>query len=86
MDIASERVKVTVNGAVEVERVASNAAGTDLLRLVEWLVNVGSVSYGGVKAGDWITTGSWTGKTLCPGGVDVMAKFSTAGSVKLRFT
>jgi 2-keto-4-pentenoate hydratase len=86
IDFAKERVVVTVNGKIEVERVASNSGGTDLLRLVEWLVNVGSASYGGVKAGDWITTGSWTGKTLCASGAEVTVKFSTAGGLKLKFS
>jgi len=85
IDFAKEGVQVIVDGAVEVERVASNSAGTDLLRLVEWLVNVGSVGYGGVKAGDWITTGSWTGKTQCALGAVVEVRFSTAGSVKMKF-
>jgi 2-keto-4-pentenoate hydratase len=85
IDFTREAIEVTVNGMVEVSRVASNSAGTDLLRLVEWLVNVGTVRYGGVKAGDWITTGSWTGKTICPENAEISIKFSTAGSVEMRF-
>jgi len=85
IDFTKEGVQVIVDGVVEVERVASNSAGTDLVRLVQWLANEGTVAYGGLKAGDWITTGSWTGKTLCRAGAEVEVKFSTAGSVKLKY-
>jgi 2-keto-4-pentenoate hydratase len=85
MDIPKEGVQMIVNCSVEVDRVASNTAGTDLLRLVEWLANVGSVPFGGLKAGDWITSGSWTGRTICASGAVATAKFSTAGSVTVQF-
>ena len=34
-----------------------------MIRLVEWLANEGSVWAGGLKAGQFVTCGSWTGKT-----------------------
>lgn len=85
IDIAKESVTLAVDGKVEVERTASNTAGTDLLRLVLYLANEGAARTGGLKRGGWITTGSWTGNTFASSGSQVNVRFSTAGSVSLRF-
>jgi len=85
IDFTKESVTLAVDGAVRVERTASNPAGTDLLRLVLYLANEGSARTGGLKRGDWITTGSWTGATFASAGSQVNVRFSTAGSVSLRF-
>ncbi len=85
IDFAMESVSLAVDGTVRVERTASNTAGTDLLRLVLYLANEGSVRTGGLKRGDWITTGSWTGNTFASAGSHVNVRFSTAGNVSLRF-
>jgi hypothetical protein len=39
-----------------------------LLRLVLWLANEAQSRTGGLLAGQWITTGSWTGKNLTDSG------------------
>jgi 2-keto-4-pentenoate hydratase len=85
IDIARESVALAVDGTIEVVRTASNTAGTDLLRLVLYLVNEGSARTGGLKRGGWITTGSWTGNTFAKAGSYVNVRFSSAGSVSLRF-
>jgi 2-keto-4-pentenoate hydratase len=85
IDFARESVSLAVDGAVRVERTASNPAGTDLLRLLVYLANEGSARTGGLKRGDWITTGSWTGATFASAGSQVNVRFSTAGSVSVRF-
>ena len=85
IDFARESVSLAVDGEVRVERTASNTAGTDLLRLVLFLANQGAARTGGLKRGSWITTGSWTGYTLASAGSAVKVRFSTAGSVSLRF-
>jgi 2-keto-4-pentenoate hydratase len=85
IDFAKESVSLAVDGQVLVERTASNTAGTDLLRLVIYLANEGSARTGGLKRGDWITTGSWTGNTFANAGSKVEVRFSTAGGVTLRF-
>jgi len=84
IDFSKESVSLTVDGAVRVERTGSNTAG-DLMRLLPWLANEGSTRTEGLKKGDWITTGSWTGNTLASAGSSVEARFSTAGPVTLRF-
>ncbi|HUD22094.1 MAG TPA: hypothetical protein VMQ60_04555 [Acidobacteriaceae bacterium] len=84
IDFKTETVTLTVNGKVEVERTGSNTSG-DLMRLLPYLANEGASRTGGLKAGQWITTGSWTGNTLAPAGSEAVATFGHAGSVSLRF-
>ncbi len=60
---------LAVDGMVRVERTGSNTSG-DLMRLVPWLANEGAVRTGGLKAGQWITTGSWTGQYAGDFGLD----------------
>ncbi|MBT9332868.1 2-keto-4-pentenoate hydratase [Paracidobacterium acidisoli] len=85
VDLSRESVTVTVDDMVRFEGTASNSAGTDLLRLVEYLANQGSARTGGLLAGQWVTTGSWSGKTHAAAGSTVEVRFSTCGSVHLRF-
>lgn len=84
-DIAKESVTVTVDGVVRFDGTASNTAGTDLVRLVTWLANEAQHRTGGLKAGDWITTGSWCGKFLVNPGSEVRVTFSTFGSAQIYF-
>jgi len=84
LDFNTESVTLAVDGVVRVERTGSNTSG-DLLKLLPWLANEGASRTGGLKAGQWITTGSWTGYTLADFGSVVTVDFSTAGHVDLRF-
>ena len=84
LDFSQERVTLAIDGAVRVERTGSNTSG-DLLRLLPFLANEGAERTGGLKRGDWITTGSWTGNEQASAGSVVDAQFSTAGRVTLRF-
>jgi 2-keto-4-pentenoate hydratase len=83
-DFNTESVVLAVDGIVRVERTGSNTSG-DLLKLVPWLANEGAARTGGLKAGQWITTGSWTGNTLASAGSTISVGFSTAGHVDLCF-
>jgi len=85
IDFASESVTMIVDGTVRVEATASNPGGTDLLRLVLWLANEAQDRTGGLRAGDWITTGSWTGKTMASAGSEVIARFSRFGELRIYF-
>jgi 2-keto-4-pentenoate hydratase len=84
IDFTKETVVVSVDGAVRVERTGSNTSG-DFLRLLPWLANEGANRTEGLRRGDWITTGSWTGITLASAGSEVEAQFGHAGRVTLRF-
>jgi len=85
VDLTEESVEVTVDSEVRFRGTASNAAGTDLLRLVVYLANEGAARTGGLRAGQVITTGSWSGKTLANAGSVARIEFSTFGGVKIRF-
>ena len=83
-DFNTEAVTLSVDGMLRVERTGSNTSG-DLLKLIPWLANHGAARTGGLKAGQWITTGSWTGNTLATATSTVDVRFHTAGNVDLRY-
>lgn len=84
-NFAQESVTVDIDADLRFQGTASNSAGTDLLRLVVWLADEGSVRTGGLRAGDWITTGSWSGKTYAMPGSTAHIAFSTMGEVSIDF-
>ncbi|MDE1161747.1 MAG: fumarylacetoacetate hydrolase family protein [Acidobacteriaceae bacterium] len=84
IDWNAEDVVLTVDGVVRVERTGSNTSG-DLVKLLPWLANEGAYRTGGLRKGQWITTGSWTGNTPAAAGSVVEASFAHAGKVELRF-
>lgn len=84
IDFSKEHVAISVDASVRVERTGSNTAG-DLMRLLPWLANEGATRSGGLRAGQWITTGSWTGVTLASARSSVGAHFANLGHVSLRF-
>jgi 2-keto-4-pentenoate hydratase len=83
-DFNTDTVTLTVDGIVRVERTGSNTSG-DLLKLIPWLANEGAARTGGLRKGQWITTGSWTGNTLATSSSTVSATFKTAGQVDFCF-
>jgi len=83
-DFADETAQMNVDGFVRVVD-GKNAAGGDLLRLVQWLANEAQDRTGGLLAGQWITTGSWTGKILTNSGSVAVARFPKFGEVSVRF-
>jgi len=84
IDFTKEKVMLCCDAVVRVERTGSNTAG-DLLRLLPYLANEGAARTGGLRKGQWITTGSWTGNTLASPTSVVEVDFATAGRVNLRF-
>ncbi len=84
VDFPQERVVLAVDGVVRVERTGSNTAG-DLMRLLPWLANEGAARTGGLKAGQWITTGSWIGCIPVDAGSTADVQFSTIGRVTAQF-
>ncbi len=85
IDWANEQVVLTIDGAVRVEDRGTSPGGPDLIRLLLFLANEGSARTGGLKRGDWITTGSWTGASWAAAGAEAVAHFSRAGRVSLMF-
>jgi 2-keto-4-pentenoate hydratase len=83
-DFAKESAQMNVDGFVRVAN-GKNAAGGDLLRLVLWLANEAQGRTGGLLAGQWITTGSWTGKIMADSGSVALARFPHFGEVTVQF-
>jgi hypothetical protein len=83
---AALRVVSTVNGALQREAMGSNPGGTDLMRLLVWLANSEVVrAAGGLTAGAYVTTGSWTGADLLPKGAHVIGAFDGFSPVAATF-
>jgi 2-keto-4-pentenoate hydratase len=83
-DFTTETVTLSIDGIIRIERTGSNTSG-DLLKLIPWLANHGAARTGGLRAGQWITTGSWTGATPATSNSIVDVHFHTAGNVNLRY-
>ncbi|MCB8875348.1 2-keto-4-pentenoate hydratase [Acidisoma silvae] len=58
----------------------------DMIRLIVWLADVGAVWAGGLKAGQIITCGSWTGCLPAPTGAGVQVTFAGQSPVSVRFS
>lgn len=84
IDFTAETVTLSVDGVLRVQRTGSNTSG-DFFKLIPWLANHGAARTGGLKAGQWITTGSWTGATPATANSVVNVHFSTVGSVNLYY-
>ncbi len=84
IDLAAEQVALIVNGA-EMKRRTGNPAG-DMVRLLVWLANQGARWAGGLRAGQYVTTGSWTAKDFVPPGAEVRVVFDHAGEAAMRFS
>jgi 2-keto-4-pentenoate hydratase len=73
---ATLEVEVSITDAPALRAIASNPGGTDLARLLVWLANSDSArAMGGLRAGQYITTGSWTGKPVVSDGGRATVRF-----------
>lgn len=83
IDLAQEQCRQLVNGDLNAERVGYPFG--DILAMVEWLANAGSVWAGGLKAGQFVTCGSWSGANRVPPGAEVRAQFASLGEAVIRY-
>jgi 2-keto-4-pentenoate hydratase len=83
-DFSAMGVCQTIDGAPTIER-TGNPAG-DMVRLMTWLANEGAVWAGGIRQGQVVTCGSWTGKTAVPQGGFAQAAFAGTSPVRIGFT
>ena len=84
IDFATETVTLAVDAAIRVEHTSTRPADF-FLNLVLLLANRGAHRTRGLRAGQFITTGSWTGVTNAMSGQAVSAHFGTLGRVSLAF-
>ncbi|MBN9508846.1 MAG: 2-keto-4-pentenoate hydratase [Alphaproteobacteria bacterium] len=77
-------ITVTQTIDADVMQRTGNPAG-DMIRLVMWLADAGATWAGGLKAGQIVTCGSWTGKTLAGPGARVSVVFPGLGEASVAF-
>ncbi len=83
VDYAAMTIHQTATGTPDRQR-TGNPAG-DMIRLIAWLADHGAAWAGGLKAGQIVTCGSWTGKSFPPPGSRAVAQFSGADPVIVEF-
>ena len=81
---STQGVTLDIDGARVVESRGSNPAG-DVLSLLAWLANHATLRNGGLRRGDFVTTGSWTGMRFVAPGTRVDAAFAGIGGVEVAF-
>lgn len=81
IDFEVETVELRVAGSVV--KTGQGNPGGPMLRLVRWLADTGARWDGGLRAGQVVTTGSWTGKDPVQPGQAVEARFEQCGVVRL---
>jgi len=80
----------TLTGAQEitgapVKHATGNPAG-DMIRLIAWLADEGAVWSGGLRAGQIVTCGSWTGALPAPAGGTATTHFAGTQPVRVSFS
>jgi 2-keto-4-pentenoate hydratase len=83
VDFAALDVTQAIEGQAP-KQGTGNPAG-DMIRLIVWLADEGAVWAGGLKAGQIVTCGSWTGITEADAGATVTVTFAEFSPVVLRF-
>lgn len=84
IDLAVETVRLLVDG--QTVKAHTGNPGGPMLRLLLWMANTGSHWAGGLRAGQVITTGSWTGKDFVQDGAPVRAEFGQCGALEIQFS
>lgn len=83
LDFARQSVVLEVDGALRVRATGTHPAGNPF-RLLPWLAAHCARRCGGLRAGDVVTTGSWTGLEFVPPGAAVVARFPGIGEARLQ--
>jgi 2-keto-4-pentenoate hydratase len=81
---STQQVTLDIDGKRVAESRGCNPAG-DVLRLLAWMANHASARSGGLRRGDVVTTGSWTGMRFVAPGARVEAAFEGIGGVDVAF-
>ena len=84
LDFSRLEASVSVNGALEYSGIAGNRAG-DLICLMAWAANHCANRGRPFRAGDIITTGTYTGILFVEPGAGVVVDFPAIGTVEVSF-
>ncbi len=83
VDFTVQAVELRVDGACKASARGSHPFGNPF-RLLPWAATHVARRSGGLRAGDVVTTGSWTGMELAPPGAEVTARFAGIGEARVR--
>ncbi len=83
VDLSAQVCQQFVNSALDAERTGYPFG--DIMDLMVWLANTGSIWAGGLKAGQFVTCGSWSGANRVPAGATVRADFPGLGEAKITY-
>jgi len=84
LDWANLPVRLTIDGKVEVDHKGGLGA-VDPVRPLAWMVDHAVRQRGGIRRGQAITTGSWTGLRYYPPGTRARGEFVGLGAVEASF-
>ena len=84
LDWPNLQVKLTIDGKVEVEQNGGLGA-VDPVRPLAWMIDHAVRQRGGIRKGQAITTGSWTGLRYYPPGAKARGEFAGLGAVEASF-
>lgn len=84
LDWANLPVRLTIDGKIEVEQKGGLGA-VDPVRPLAWMIDHAVRRRGGIRKGQAITTGSWTGLRYYPPGTRARGEFVGLGSVEASF-
>ena len=83
IDLAGVTCEQRVDGAANAGRTGHPAG--DLVAQVMWMANTGAVWAGGLKAGQYVTCGSWTGANRVGPAAVVTTRFSGFAEVVITY-
>jgi len=83
LDFGAQRAELWVNGTKKADRTGSHPLG-DPLRVLPWAAGHCARRGSALKAGDLVTTGSWTGMEFVSAGDDIVARFPGIGEANMR--
>ncbi len=82
LESVRQPVRLIVDGESRVEATGSHPLG-DPSALLPWIANHCAAHCGGLRAGDIVTTGTWTGMVFVEPGVEVVASFPGIGEARV---
>ncbi len=83
IDFDAETAEQHVDGALHMKHTGN--PGGDMVRLVQWMANVGAVWAGGLKKGQIVTCGSWTGKSPVHDKAVIRAFYPSLGEANAQY-
>ena len=83
MDFGAQHAELWINGRRQADATGSHPLG-DPFSVMPWIVEHCARRAGGLKGGDVVTTGSWTGMQFVAPGDLVEARFPGIGEASLR--